>query len=172
MNDKEKEEKKEGQPWMVALFVNTLYLYIRYLTLFVSRRHRFRKQHKQVFGLKQYDRVFCEQLVEELDKTGRAFLAMGDFHGALDAFRHSLRVRTEAKVDFTQRSLAQSIGSIADVYSRQLKWSQALQTYLAALQALQFAEDCYETKRLKSYIERNAAFAHRKLTTVGHRFAV
>ena len=71
-----------------------------------------------MFGYKQYDRVFCEQLVEELDRTGRAFLATGDFRSALDAFRHSLRVRTEAKVDFTQHSLAQSIGSIADVYSR------------------------------------------------------
>lgn len=97
----------------------------------------FRKQHKTRYGdEKQHDRVYCEDLVEQLDAMGSESFAQGDLRTALRAFHHSLRVKTETMVDFNHFSTANTIHCIADVYSKQRKWPHALDAYESALEAL------------------------------------
>jgi hypothetical protein len=97
----------------------------------------FKKQHKTRYGEeKQHDRVYCEDLVEQLDAMGSESFAQGDLQTALRAFHHSLRVKTETMVDFNHFSTANTIHCIADVFSKQRKWPHALDAYESALAAL------------------------------------
>jgi tetratricopeptide (TPR) repeat protein len=82
--------------------------------------------------------VYCEELVEELDAMGADSFAKGDPQKALFAFQHSLRVKTETLVDFNHLSTANTIHCIADIYSKQRKWSHALGAYESALEVLSY----------------------------------
>jgi tetratricopeptide (TPR) repeat protein len=82
--------------------------------------------------------VYCEQLVEELDAIGADSFAEGDPQKALFAFQHSLRVKTETLLDFSHLSIANTIHCIADIYSKQRKWSHALGAYESALEVLSY----------------------------------
>jgi len=98
----------------------------------------FRKQHKMLYGQtdRKYDRAHCEYLVESLDRIGADSFAKGDHKKALEAFNHSLRVRTETSIGLNPLSTANTIHCIADIYSKQKLYHQALDAYRSALEAL------------------------------------
>mmetsp|Transcript_10135 Transcript_10135/g.14874 ORF Transcript_10135/g.14874 Transcript_10135/m.14874 type:complete len:168 (+) Transcript_10135:452-955(+) len=99
--------------------------------------NRFRSQSRLRFGKNfGYDIIDCEEMLEDLDLIGALNSAKGDFKGALKAFNHALRVRTQTKVNFDPVATSRNIHCIADIYSEQKNWKKALDAYSAALQAL------------------------------------
>lgn len=99
--------------------------------------HSFRSQSRLRFGKNfGYDIIDCEEMLEDLDLIGALNSARGDLPGALKAFNHALRVRTQTKVDFDPIATSRNIQCIADIYTDQGNWTKALAAYRAALQAL------------------------------------
>ena len=98
---------------------------------------RFRDDTRTRFGKDgKYSREFCEQLLENLDRQATECVTNGDLQGALEAFNHSLRVRTKTRVDFDPRTTSSTIQFIADIYCLQNDWSRAHHAYLQAIQAI------------------------------------
>jgi tetratricopeptide (TPR) repeat protein len=126
---------------------------------------RFREENRGG-GLKQYNKEHCELLVEELDRIGAESFDDGDFSKALNAFNHSLRVKTEAMEHFDHWSTAGTIHRIGDVYSKQSKWALAKEAYAAALQVFKNGEpkeDDLDAQRIMSTLRQKVSILRRHI---------
>jgi len=139
--------------------------------MFYSRRDiaKFRRDRRNKFGKdKQYDRDFCEKLLEKLDKLGYSNYAKGDFTKALEAFNHALRVRSQTHVDFNQKTTCKNIHCIADIYSKQRDWRHALEAYRAALYAIRSCHDD-DAKKTIIGLERKVALVEKQVEFLANR---
>lgn len=124
---------------------------------------RFRREYRTKFGKdRKYDRVFCEKLVESLDQLGANNYTKGDLPGALEAFNHALRVRSQTHVDFDPKTTCRNIHCIADIYSKQRNWSRALEAYRAALHAIRSSKD-EDVHKIVASLERKVALVENQM---------